>query len=168
MEYKRVKLSELKEIKALINEPLIRINTPIFISHMTLPLFFLFAFVWMTVSITTTAYIVPLIIMFAFLLYRIWQLFEPINIIKINKPDKCFFVIPINLFKRIIIKKYTIPFTDIIKFTTAEGPEFMLEKTRYIISANLKDSSTIPCFQTTNKAISNEILEFLNRILRSI
>lgn len=165
LEYKKVKLSELKETNVGITEPLISITTPVFISNMILPLFFVLSIIWVLVKTPDTPYFFPLIVVLAFITYRIWQLFEPVNIILVNKKTKLFELTSRNPIKRVFIKKTTIPFTEIRKFIISDGSEFVRERPRYIISVILKDSITIPCLQTSKKIIAEEALDFFSPFL---
>ena len=165
MEYKEIKFSQLKKSNNYKNEPLLIIKTPLLIPHLVIPTFLILAIFWAIISGQSTPYLFPLIILFAFLLNNLWKLFEPIKIIKIDRANKSFTLIPRNLIERLFTTNTKIYFAEIQKFAVTEGPEITMEGTRYIISAVLKDSTNIYFSQTNKKAALQEMLEFLNQTL---
>ena len=106
-----------------------------------------------------------LVTLLIFLINRIWVLFRPIQIIKINIKDKFFILTPRNLVKKLFISSTKIFFTEIKKFEISEGPEITLEPTRFIISAILKDSSNTFFSQTARKETAKGLLTILNEAL---
>lgn len=167
MEYKKFKLSGLKETNEYINDFLIIIRTPPFIPHMFLPFILFIAIIWTIVSDPRTVYIFPLILFFALVTYQIWQLFEPVKIIIVDKTNKSFIVIYRNPIKNLFTKNIVLLFNDVKMFLVSEGPEIILEKPRFIISAILKDSTSISFFQTTKKPVAEKVLDFLNNTLHT-
>ncbi len=166
MRYKKIKIDEIKNIGKGINDSLIVINTPL-ITHLLIPTFFILLFAWVIISGQSPFYIFPLLALLAFLIHKLWVVFEPIKIIKINRLDKFFILIPRNLIQRLFVKSTKINFDDIEKFIVTEGSEIMLEPTRFIISAVFKDSTTVFFTSTSKKIIVKEMMDFLTQILSS-
>lgn len=164
MNYKKIKLSNLKDLGKGNTDSLVVITTP-FVQHLLIPALLILSFTWLIVSGQSSFYILPLLIVSILLMHKFWVLFESINIIRINKSDKLFVLISRNLIKRLFVRNKTIYFNNIQKFVLTEGPEIIHEPTRFIISAELKDSSNIFFSSTSKKILANEMMEFLNQVV---
>lgn len=165
MEYKEIKLSDLKNLNNYKNDSLLKISTPLFNSSLILPCVFVIAVIWMIISDPSTIYIFPLILLLVFLIYDLWKLFEPINAIKINTTQKFFILITRNQLKRLFNRSSRIFFSEIKEFMVSEASGYFYESKRYVISVILKDSTNIVFTQTLKKTTAQEILIFLNLIL---
>lgn len=164
LSYNKVKFTELKELAKTSNNFLVEVTTPL-ISHLLMTSFFVLALSWVIIAGKSSFYIFPLLILLTFFLYKLWVLFEPINIIKINKGDGFFVLISRNLLKRLFAKSNKIYFNTIEKFEITEGPEVVLEGTRFIISAVLKDSSNIFFSSTSKKTMAKEMVDSLSQTI---
>lgn len=130
-----------------------------------MPAFLILALSWVLLIGKAFAYIIPLIILLNFLIYQLWELFGPINIIKINMRDKFFMLISRNLVKRFFAKNRKIYFNEIKEFAVTEAPEIMMEPRRFIISVVLKDSTNILFTSTSKQILAQQITKSLTQII---
>ncbi len=151
-----------KNLKKTKYDNLTVIKTP-FIQHLLLPIFFAIVITWVFVSGQSSYYAFPLMILLIFLIYKIWILFESINVIKIYKEESFFIVTPRNIIKRIVVRGIKIYFQEIKKFEVKAGPEIMLENERSIIYAVLNDSTNILLHQQLRKLLSMKLCLFSTR-----
>jgi hypothetical protein len=96
----------------------------------------------------------------------LWIIFEPINSIKINRAEKYFALASQNPIKRVFVneKKYT--FSEIKRFIMTEDFK-IIQETKYLISAVLKDDTQILFSQSLNEKTASRIASHLNYILKS-
>ncbi len=139
--------------------------TPLFISNLVLPIFCLLAFGLVFIIRDVDIYLFAMSLVSLGLVYRIWHLFDPINIIVADRSARCFKVRPRNILKRIFFREIVFSFQDIKQFVILIGSDHIFDSDRYIITAIQKDSSQIAFTHSTNKEVAQKVLELMQDAL---
>ncbi len=154
------KATQFGHFRILTAPNLIVIKTPLWITHLFLPVFMLMAILCALTFSSVTPYIFAFAVVLVGLLYKIWIIFKPINIISIDKQHNRFLIRSRNYFQRFIDKQQQLEFSEISQFTIKEGPEFFYDPTRYIIIAIKKDDNEVVFTHTVNKNLAETLIQF--------
>ena len=160
--------SKLKGFKIVATpSPGFTLITPLFISTLFLPISFLIIIAYAVTIKDTGPYVFAFSVVFIGLSYRVWYIFDPINIIIADTSAHLFRVRPRNLLKRIFFKETIFPFQEIKEFIIQIGSDPpTLESDRYIITAIQKDSSKAAFTHSTNKEMAHQVLDLMQQTLR--
>lgn len=161
----KIEFSSFKNDKIIAGDSIIEIRTPILYFALLLPVTLFVGAITMLFFEKTGINIALSIVAFIISFFMLWNIYEPVNKLKIDRGKKYFTIssrIPI---KYIFITKKEIQFTDITRFIINEYYNFGTKDHRYIVKASLKDSSQIPFTQSENKETAQNISHFLNLII---
>lgn len=147
--------------------PLVTYKTPFLIHRMIIPSLLILGLIWFIAHVDT-AYLLPLSMGLILILYVSWVSFVPVNKIVIDNKQKLFRITRRNPFQKILFASITLQFDEINSFTINNGFEIRLERSRYIINAELNDSIVIPITQTEDLNTARYIARAFTKIITHV
>ena len=158
-----MKFSDFKKPNINFHEPNLIISTPLFNSNCILPIIFIIGAIRLIDK--SNIYVVLAVFTIIFALYMIWDIYNAINIIRIDMQEKCFILSSRKFLKALFTRSRKINFNEINKFRIKEDYGFTRIANRFIIIAEGNDQWEIAFTQSLNDKTAFHISSFLNRVL---
>jgi len=155
--------SRIDAFKIVDSELRTTIRTPLWIAHLFLPILVFTALLYSFTLDGGAVYLFPILAVCLALLYRIWKLFDPINIITADKKQRVVLIRTRNIIKRALTKTNQIAFSKIKNFSITQERDTLMEPTRFIITARTSEGDIAILTHTTKKRVAENLVAILHK-----